>query len=304
MFQVKKWVREFFAVSHAQANGLVILLPLMAVVILSEPAWRWYTRRLPVDYSKDQATLDSLVALWRENEAVDQQQSLTAAAHKPFHFDPNTATEEQFTSMGISPASAVRMIRYREKGGKFRVKADLLKIYGMDTALYRQLLPWIRLPDKWPKKEKPKFANKAFERRPTPEPLKAFDVNLADTAQLSKIRGIGAKLSQRIIRYREGLGGYVQMKQLKEVYGLDSTVVENLEKFAFVAEDFEPKRLNINAADARMLADHPYLSDKEARAIVAYRFQHGNFGSLDELRAIQVLTGETLSRILHYLTTD
>ncbi len=303
MLQVRRWFREFFSLSHAQANGLIILIPLLALLILSEPAWRWYIRHLPVDHAHDQAKLDSLVALWNADDSAYLPPKRVAPPHRRFYFDPNTTSGEQFLELGFTHALASRIVHYREKGGKFRVKGDLLKIYGMDTSFYRQLRPWIGLPELFRRAEKRKFTGKEYGPRPHAVPLTPFDVNLADTAQLSKIRGIGEKLSERIIRYREVLGGFVRMEQLTEVYGLDSAVTGNLAKYAFVAEHFQPKRMNVNTADAKMLAVHPYLTDKDARSIVAYRFQHGNFGSLDELGAIQVLTEETLLKILPYLTT-
>jgi DNA uptake protein ComE-like DNA-binding protein len=305
MSRIRKWVKDFFSVSHAQANGLMILIPLMAGVILSEPLWRWYNRQLPTDYSKDRRMLDSLVSLWDKSDPVSQNANEIATTKvERFTFDPNTASQEQLSRMGFPASLSIRLIRYRERGGKFKRKEDLLKIYGMDTTLYQQLAPWIRMPDNPRRKAAPTFAKKGFERRPPKPVVERFDVNLADTAQLSTIRGIGTKLSQRIVRYREGLGGFINMTQLKEVYGLDSTVIENLAKSAFVSAGFEPKRLNINTADAGTLAKHPYVTDKEARSIVAYRFQHGNFESLDDLRAIQVLSAENLLRILPYVTLN
>ncbi|MEJ7643847.1 MAG: helix-hairpin-helix domain-containing protein [Chryseolinea sp.] len=281
----------------------MILIPLLAIVILSEPAWNWYNRNLPVDYTKDQAKLDSLVALWDADSVLPTEKEIAPRVYEKFQFDPNSASAQDLERLGFPATLAARIVRYREKGGKFKAKGDLLKIYGIDTSFYRQLRPWVRLPDQRRSKERQKFERKAFARRPVPARINPFDVNIADTAQLRQLRGIGEKLSQRIIKYRDGLGGFVRIGQLSEVYGLDSVVVENLVKFAFVSEDFKPKLLNINTTDAKTLGAHPYLTDKEARSIVAYRFQHGNFGSLDELRAVQVLTEENLMKVLPYLTT-
>lgn len=54
------------------------------------------------------------------------------------------------------------------------------------------------------------------------------DLNLANAEDLLPVRGIGPVLSQRIINYRDALGGYKKKSQLYKVYGLDSVVVLRL----------------------------------------------------------------------------
>jgi len=54
------------------------------------------------------------------------------------------------------------------------------------------------------------------------------DLNLAKADDLLPIYGIGPVLSQRIIKYRDALGGFKQESQLYKVYGLDSVVVLRL----------------------------------------------------------------------------
>ena len=47
-----------------------------------------------------------------------------------------------------------------------------------------------------------------------------MDVNSADTTALIDLPGIGSKLALRIINFREKLGGFYAIEQLKETYGL------------------------------------------------------------------------------------
>jgi DNA uptake protein ComE-like DNA-binding protein len=127
---------------------------------------------------------------------------------------------------------------------------------------------------------------------------------MADTIQLKTIFGIGERLSSRIVNYRRVLGGFVTPDQIREVYGLDSAVVERLLKASFIEEGFQPVRININKADEVTMAAHPYLSKPVATAIVTYRFQHGEFTGLDDLRKIHALDIKTIQKIAPYLTID
>ena len=92
------------------------------------------------------------------------------------------------------------------------------------------------------------------------------------------------------------------MEQIQEVFGLDSVVVRKLLDATFIAEDFEQLTININTSDEKRLASHPYLSNTAARSIVAYRFQHGEFKTMEDLRNIHALDEKTIQKITPYLT--
>jgi len=47
-----------------------------------------------------------------------------------------------------------------------------------------------------------------------------LDINTSDSSALVTLPGIGPVLSMRIIRYRNLLGGFWSVNQLKEIYGL------------------------------------------------------------------------------------
>ena len=139
MLGIRRWVKELFALSHSQANGFIVLVPLLGIIIFSGPLWHWYMSTRFDDRSKDLAMLDSLVALW------EFRNNCRSRAHpRPkstaFHFDPNHATVEELQALGFSSGLAIRIDRYRQKGGKFFAKKDLLKIYGIDSTFYKQTL--------------------------------------------------------------------------------------------------------------------------------------------------------------------
>jgi competence protein ComEA len=295
MNRLKALIRSVFAFSRAETNGFLILLPLMVLIIFSEPAYRYWFVRQPQDFSKDSIQLDSLIATWKWEEEVDS----TKKEIRLFSFNPNKASANDFSEIGFSPSLANRIVNYRNKGGKFLIKSDLLKMYGMDTALYKRVYSVIDLPETRvnknnPTKEQPIVKPKVINVK--------LDLNEADTAQLVKVYGIGKKLSERIIKYRNRLGGFVTIKQLKEVYGLDSATVKNISEKFIVAENYLPYQFNINSATEKELGSHPYLSFKLAKAIAAYRFQHGQFTSVDDLTKVQLLDENDFKRIKPYLT--
>ncbi|MEJ0032898.1 MAG: helix-hairpin-helix domain-containing protein [Bacteroidota bacterium] len=144
---------------------------------------------------------------------------------------------------------------------------------------------------------------KVFPRRKFQ--LKKFDLNLADTTQLKTIYGIGPVIAKRIITYRTNLGGFILKDQLYENMGIriprwsSAWLIKSV-----IAPDFTPNKLAINRCSEQELAHHPYVRTKLARAIVNYRFQHGNFASIDDLKKIEIMEEKILLRIKPYITLD
>ncbi|AYB29493.1 ComEA family DNA-binding protein [Chryseolinea soli] len=306
MNRIQRWVRDYFGFSRSQVNAFLILLPLMMLIVFAPAVWKNYVLPRPYDDTKDRAMLDSLVGVWEAGLEKDKVRAPEAVEPSVFRFDPNTATVEQWRALGLSAASSTRIAHYREKGGKFRVKADLLKIYGIDPAFYHRVFAYIALPENKTGAEEKKDLWDNHHKESRESRFKTnnarFDINAADTAQLKSVYGIGEKLSQRILKYRDALGGFVTLEQLTEIYGLDTAVVTRLKTKCVVLPDFRPDRININQADEKRLAAHPYLKSGVARIIVAYRFQHGEFRSVDDLRKIQGLDPKIIDKIAPYLT--
>ncbi len=304
---VKRFLQNFFGLSRTETNGFLIFLPVFVLVIFSEPMYAWWIDGEIKDSPADKVVLDSLAALWNVKKSTDVRRApRTEEVHdsKLFAFDPNLVTQAEMKSLGFSPATASRIIHYRAKKGEFHIKSDLMKIYGMDVRLYQKLRVYIQLPDNV--ETRPLHdgtLHDKFVKERAKEQIK-FDLNKADTAELKRIYGIGVKLSERIIKYRQKLGGFVTMEQVTEVYGLDSAVINRLKEHAFITNDFLPTRLNINLATESELNAHPYLTKAAASAIATYRFQHGKFREVNDLRVLHVLSDETIKKIGPYLKFD
>lgn len=298
MRRLRILMRAVVGFSRSETNAFLILLPLLLLILISQPFYRWLAK--PSPSVEDTVKLNQIVATWKWNDSsssTNYSRQLTSTKSKSlFTFNPNQATEEQLIQLGFTQFQITSLLNYRAKGGKLIVKSDLLRVYGVDTSFYQRLLPFIELP----KTKSPASEKSNFQKRKEP----VADINTADTTKLKTVYGIGSKLAKHIINYREKLGGFVAIQQLSEVYGLDSTAFRKaIQKFR-VAEGFVPKQLNVNTTDAAELAKHPYLKNNVATAIVSYRFQHGAFTSLDELLKIQLVTPSDLTRLKPYLTLN
>jgi competence protein ComEA len=296
MNTIRKWIRNIFGFSRVETNGFIILLPLMVVIIMAQPAYRLWESNRSDDFSKEEKYLDSLARLLQHKT---EQRGETQTQASLFFFNPNKASIGDLKKLGFTENLSTRIASYRQKGGQFRVKSDLLKIYGIDSTLYHQLYPYIQLPEKGETKDsgvKPQISQHK-------KILSSFDLNVADTAQLMSVDGIGPTLAARIIKFRNVLGGFIKPEQLNEVYGLDTTVVQKLNQISFINTDFVPVKININTANEKELSAHPYIRKPIAKAIVAYRFQHGVFNQVGDIRKLSLLKQEEADQIIPYLKT-
>jgi len=299
MNRLKAWLRAFFGLSRRETRAFLILLPLMLISIYLIPVYRHYKAKQQRDFSRETKQLDSLLAYWKWD--VKNDSSTQIVEHTLFTFNPNTATKEELIQLGFPTNLANRIDNYRSKKGRFSIKSDLLKIYGMDSTFYNLLYSFIDLPAE-------RITNITDVKTPketvTPKTIQPFDVNQADTSQLIRIYGIGPKLSQRIIKYRNQLGGFISLDQVEEVYGLDTAVIKELKQNIFIAENFEPAKISINSATEKELAAHPYIKYPLAKAIATYRFQHGNFTSVEDLKKIASVDETFYNRIKPYLSLN
>jgi DNA uptake protein ComE-like DNA-binding protein len=293
--KLKLWIKGFFGFSRAETNAFLILIPLMFLLIFSESVFQYWYVRQPSDYSNEKHELDSLIATmeWPSDSAA---LPVGAKARELFAFDPNLATKEDFMELGFNQSLSKRIINYRAKGGKFIIKRDLKKIYGMDSGFFQKVSPYIQLPEiiVEPKRNKPETKQKPN--------FSKFDLNTADSSQLISVYGIGPKLAKRIIAYRTKLGGFILARQLTEVYGLDSTARKQLLERTFISENFQPEKINLNTVNERDLAAHPYVKYKLAKAIIAFRAQHGAFNTVDDLKKIAIMQEADIEKIRPYLS--
>lgn len=318
MKRLRYWLRGIFGYSHTEINGFLILCVIIVLLLLFPLCYPVLFPPQTFDHAADYQQLDSLAAELEKRQPDRQRKYRTDSVPGPrapvalFDFDPNVISAEQWQSLGLPKYLAERIIKYRSKGGRFRIKGDVKKIYGFPEELYSQLYSHILLPESvqpaspgrsYPRKA---FASNGYTPAGGKNPAKAelFDINQADTLQLASVRGIGPSLSRRIAKYRDMLGGFSGRHQLYEVYGLDSLVVEELFRKGFLPEGGGVRKLKINQATEKELDAHPYITPRLAKIIAAYRVQHGNFQSAESLAPIKILDESTLRKLAPYLSFE
>ena len=129
-----------------------------------------------------------------------------------------------------------------------------------------------------------------------------IELNSADTTTLKKIPGIGSGYANRIVKYRSLLGGYTDILQLKEVWGMDDELYDKITVYITLVPG--AKKISINRASYEELNGHPYISYKQAKVITDIKERKGNIESINRLSLLEEFTANDIRRLTPYLSFD
>lgn len=286
-------MNEFFHFSLFERRGIGTLLICLILLIWLPRQWS-----APADLPEEITWQEVHPSDQGSKSTVEQSAKTTGKVDSMTLevFDPNTVTFETLTGMGLPSGLARGWINYRRAGAHFRYREDVLRLYQMDSLLFAKMESFIDLPrrpsfDTLP----PAAVNRSFPSRSSMSIL----INQATPREWAKLRGIGPVLSTRIVAFRDKLGGFRSVGQVAETYGLpDSTFQEIKGKLRM---EYPPDRLDINVLPAEQLAEHPYISWKQARAVTGFRTNHGPFSSAADFRVLRIFTDAEHRRLEPYL---
>lgn len=159
-----------------------------------------------------------------------------------------------------------------------------------------------------PKSYKPSyFAKDSANYSPLPKKrsyqIIKINLNECDTADIVKIPQFGSKRAQKIIEYREKLGGFHSFQQLKEIYILQNIDLKYCERY-FYLEPNQIRYIYINRATYKQLLAHPYFDAYLAKTIIAYREKHGKIHNKDEFQKVTHAYDELMEKISPYLNFE
>lgn len=221
-----------------------------------------------------------------------------------FSFDPNTISAEGWKKLGLRDKTIAVIVNYRNKGGKFKQAEDIKKIWGLFPDEAERLLPYVNIVADGTGSAAKKYSNdfsapKKYESRKVYSPV---DVNNSDTSAWIALPGIGSKLSQRIISFRDKLGGFYSVNQVGETFGLPDSVFQKIKPLLHISGDV--KKININTVTIDELKTHPYIRYQLANTIIQYRKQHGLYKEIADIKKIMIISDEIFDKLSPYLAVD
>ncbi|WP_223170378.1 helix-hairpin-helix domain-containing protein [Maribacter aquimaris] len=293
-------MKSHFSFSKQEKSGifflLLIIVVLQVVFYLVKNASHTLEPSLTIDW-ETQVKLDSLKLAGLQKDSP-----------RLFPFNPNYISDFKGYTLGMTPEEIDRLHAYRKKNLYVNSVGEFQKITGISDSLLKRIAPYFKFPE-WVNKN---TARKTVSRTPAivvnknnPHrivgEIEVKDLNSVTANELKSIYGIGDKLSQRIVKFRNRLGGFLVNEQLYDVYGLEPEVVERTLVRFQVLKRPDVEKININTASAKKLSKLVYIQKNVANRIINYRNDKGSIDSFDELLNIENFPIEKIDRIKLYL---
>jgi competence protein ComEA len=304
-----KHIREIFTFTSRERNGLVILVTLLMSTVLWDFSIPYILPHTDCDvtaWKQEAEKYYAAVPLEKANEPVMPEAGI----------DPNRPGQTELLQLGLPAGLVSNWMKYLRKGGRFKKKEELLKLYGMTAECYQKLARFLVIPDETAiqmvKTDHAKANRIVLSSHTDHDSLPDFrkrgikltallDLNKADSAALEALPGIGPVLASRIIKYRRILGGYCGVVQLKEIYGMSDELWLKCSP-RLTADSSGVKKLNINFLSVVELGRHPYIGFRQAKKIAKIRDTNGKFKLKEEFSA--VFSADSLNRLLPYLSVS
>lgn len=322
---MKQFVRDYLTFNKRERNGLFVLLAIITSLIVYLNVSNQFLKPQLVDFTKFENEIKAFNAsIQKVTDSARQAQdpvyttvsssgNATKKQSELFNFDPNNLPEKDWKRIGLSNKQIQTIKNYESKGGKFRSKDDVKKMYCIKADLYSSIEPYIQITDSKLEESRREgkitavFKNGKVEnaidlKTSKTESFIVVELNTADSAKLTTIKGVGPFYAKNIIKYRNSIGGFIVKEQLLEIWKFDQEKLNAIEKYI----DIDPakiKKLNINTCEASELKN-AYIKWNVANAIVNYRKNHGKYKTVDDIKKTDLVDDETYRKIAPYLILE
>ncbi len=216
-------------------------------------------------------------------------------------FDPNVCTVADFCRLGFSERQAGVIIRFRDSRGGFRSAEEFAECYVVSDEMFAMLRDRIVIaPIAGATEQAAGIAGGTEAASPGRAKREKTDLNSADSLELVSVRGIGPRTASDIIAYREKLGGFHSVWQLKELRVMNERNYETIVEQIW-ADSSKIQKIDINFATPNAVSKHPYISGKQLRRILKNRQLKGGWSTIEDMVEDNTLTPEEAARVAPYL---
>lgn len=279
-------------ISKSNRRGVLLLLLIVLLITFTPRLYYFIKGEKSIEVSQElivesQKLSDASVKRSRKVRSVRKSKFRSP----PAKFDPNTYEAKDWTKLGLSQKQADLVLKFTQRG--IRTPEDLKRIFVISDELFALLkdslvfnAPAVHY----------QLSDKPYEKKKV-----SVELNLADKEQLMSISGIGDYISDRIINYRERLGGFAFKEQLMDIKKIDLELFSRIEDQIWVDTDLL-RKININQVEVEELKSHPYISWNVANSIIKMRLQKVSFTKLEEILESALIDRELFEKIKPYLS--
>jgi DNA uptake protein ComE-like DNA-binding protein len=277
-----KTFAHYFKFTTQQRTGIFLLF---AIIITLQIMYFFVDFSIPEKpFSKEEQQWLSL-----QSEIDSLKGAKYNAVPKVYPFNPNFISDYKGYKLGMSLEEIDRLLAFRKENKYVNSAEEFQKVTKISDSLLNAISPFFKFPD-WIqnknsfKTDKVNYVQKEYQKKGK---IVLLDINEVSQEDLMKIFGIGEALSLRILKQKEILGGFVSMEQMKDVWGLSPEVLFELNTHFKIYSVPDFKKIAINDASLKELAQFPYFRYILAKEIITYRSMNGNFNNIEDLSKIK-----------------
>jgi DNA uptake protein ComE-like DNA-binding protein len=306
--KLNNWIKPFFSLNKSEQRGIIVLILVIIFIGIfniilpiitkskSQSNLNKYNPDIISFLSGQKQIIDSLNIESLQNSG-DIDMAIAMQKIKPVTFNPNKLPVEAWKNMGFTDKQIRNIKNYEAKGGKFKRKEDLKKMYSISDVEYEIIEPFISIPSLYKSNTGRVTKKKTINKKPN---YQIVEVNSANADVLQTNLGLSQWLAKRIVSYKNVLGGYVSKTQIKEVYGLNDSIYNAIEKYISLDTSLV-KKIDINNIEFKQLLKHPYFDYNTTKVFFNTRNKIGYFSSVNQLRLIDGINDSTINKVSNYL---
>lgn len=287
--------KSHFKFTKGQRSGIFLLL---LIVVIMQSLYFF------IDISQKGIIVDQDELIVFQNE-IDSLRlaEIEVRQTKIFPFNPNYITDYKGYTLGMSPEEIDRLLKFREQNKWVNSTKQFQDVTKVSDSLLNTISPYFKFPE-WVTNPKPNTSFKYQNNAPKTFNQK-IDLNIATAKQLQRVNGIGEKLSDRIIKFRNKfIDGFIADVQLQDVYGISPEVMGRLLNEFTVKTPRQVDLIKLNTASIEELVTIQHLDYEIAYEVLDQRTLREGFKSLDELTKVKGFPVDKIEIIKLYLTLN
>ena len=295
-----KYFKSHFMFTKGQQSGIFLLILIVVGLLCAY----FFVVPMTIGISSDEFEFDNQEIAKFQKE-IDSLKLVEIENSRPkiYPFNPNFITEYKGYTLGMSNQEIDRLLQFRKQDKWINSAKQFQQVTKISDSLFNAISPLFKFPE-WVTNPKPK---QSFSYQNNYQKISAqkLDLNKATATQLRRVNGIGEKLSERIIRYRNKfVGGFISDVQLQDVYGLTPEVIERITNEFTVKTPRVIQKINLNTATSDELVTIQHIDYDLAYNIVEQRTLRDGFKSFEELTKVKDFPIHKLEIIKLYLSLN
>lgn len=285
-------MKTYFDFSKKERIGVLLLCSLLLVLIFIFNVES--QQFLPSGLEVDPADIEYIqLSSATEKKIGDDAGDKTIADKDNWSlFDPNDLDKQGWTELGFSEKQALSILNYKNNYGPFKKKSDIKKLYVVSDEKFNELEPFIQ------------FKQEVIEDRDAAQSAAIIEIkenkvliNQATQEELIALPHIGPVYAERIMKFRDKLGGFVTTAQYDDLY-ISDEAKKSLNIFASLDTN-NVRKVDINNASKQELKRIPGSSWE----LVAMILKEREKSTLEHLNWLpeNIISDEDLEIFIKYI---